>query len=86
MTPLSSRTFGTWTFLSAVIRLYGAYYIDNPLIYQLTLWTYALAGVHFFSEWLVFGTARWGKGLAGPVFVSTGSIVWMVAQWGYYVK
>lgn len=86
VTPLSARTFGTWTFLSSVIRLYAAYYIDQPQIYQLAFCTYTIAFFHFMSEWQVFGTARWGKGLAGPVFVSTGSLLWMYLQWGYYVK
>jgi hypothetical protein len=29
VTGLSSRTFGTWTFLASVIRLYAAYNITN---------------------------------------------------------
>jgi len=86
VTPLSARTFGTWTFLSSIIRLWAAYNIDNPQVYQLALWTYSIALFHFASEWLVFGTARWGKGLAGPVFVSTGSLLWMVSQWSFYVQ
>ena len=83
---LSARTFGTWTALSSVVRLYTAYNITDPLLYQLCLWTYGIAFAHFFSEWLVFGSARWGKGLASPVVVSTVSTVWMLVQWGSYVK
>jgi hypothetical protein len=86
VTWLSSRTFGTWTFLTSVIRFYAAYHINEPAFYQLAIWTYVVAFAHFASEWFVFGTTRWGKPLAGPVFVSTGSLVWMVSQWGYYVK
>ena len=82
---LSARTFGTWTALSSIVRLYTAYNITNPLLYQLCLWTYGIAFAHFLSEWLVFGSARWGKGLASPVVVSTVSTVWMLAQWGSYV-
>ena len=68
------------------MRLYAAYNIENRVVYELAVWTYAVAFAHFVSEWWVFGTAGWGKGLAGPVFVSTGSLVWMGVQWGYYVK
>ncbi|KAI9839298.1 MAG: hypothetical protein M1819_003293 [Sarea resinae] len=86
VTPLSGRTFGTWTFLSSIIRLWAAYHITNPQLYQIALCTYAIALFHFASEWLVFGTARWGRGLAGPAIVSTTSLCWMLMQWDYYVK
>jgi len=86
VTPLSSRTFGTWTLIQSLIRLYAAYYIDNAQIYQMAFLTYLVAWCHFMSEWQVFGTARWGKGLAGPVIISTGSLVWMWMQWGFYVQ
>lgn len=85
-TALSARTFGTWTFVSSVIRFYGAYYISNPLIYQLTLWSYCIAIFHFGSEWLVYRTAKLGKGLAGPLVVATTSITWMLLQRDYYLS
>jgi len=83
---LSARTFGTWTALSSIVRLYAAYHIHEAAVYELALWTFGLAFAHFASEWLVFGTARWGKGLAGPVFVSTVTGTWMLVQWSNYVK
>ncbi|KAF2403500.1 Erg28-like protein [Trichodelitschia bisporula] len=85
-TPLSSRTFGTWTTLAGLVRIYAAYNIDNAAFYQLGFATYLLAAFHFYSEWLVFGTARWGRGLAGPAFAAAGGLLWMWLQWGYYVK
>jgi len=69
-----------------MVRLYCAYYVSNPQIYQMAFLTYAVAWVHFMSEWWVFGTAKWGAPLAGPVFVANGTLVWMVCQWGFYVK
>ena len=86
VTSLSARTFGTWTLLSSIIRLYAAYNISNPLIYQLAICTYAIAWGHFMSEWLIFGTAKWGRGLVGPVCVATGSLVWMTTCWAEYVR
>ncbi|KAF1998782.1 Erg28-like protein [Amniculicola lignicola CBS 123094] len=84
-TPLSSRTFGTWTFLQGVVRMYAAYNINDGRFYSLAMCVYAVAWMHFVSEWLVFRTAKWGEGLAGPVIVSTGSLIWMFLQWGSYV-
>jgi hypothetical protein len=86
VTALSSRTFGTWTLQSAIVRLVAAYHISNPQVYQLAFCTYAIAFAHFMSEWLVFRSTSWGKGLTGPVLVSTGTVVWMYLQWDYYVK
>lgn len=86
VTDLSARTFGTWTALSSIIRLYGAYHINNPAVYEITLWTFGVAFAHFALEWLVYGTAKLGKGLAGPLIVSTVTASWMVAQWDGYVR
>lgn len=38
------------------------------------------------SEWLIFGTTRLGKPLAGPLVVANASLIWMFLQWGWYVK
>ncbi|PWW73481.1 Erg28-like protein [Tuber magnatum] len=84
VTALSSRTFGTWTVLSAILRVYAAYHIHDPVVYDLAMWSYAVAGAHFVSEWLVFGSARFGAGLAGPLVVSSTSLAWMVTQRGEY--
>ncbi|KAL0633863.1 ergosterol biosynthesis protein [Maublancomyces gigas] len=81
---LSSRTFGTWTFLASVLRLYAAYNITNPVVYDLAIWSYAIAGWHFLSEWLIFGTASMGAGLIGPIIVSSLSTTWMITQRGLY--
>ncbi|CDK25036.1 unnamed protein product [Kuraishia capsulata CBS 1993] len=83
-TGLSARTFGTWTLISAVIRGYGAYYITNPQVYDITLCSYFIAIAHFGLEWFVYKTAKFGKGLLGPLIVATTSITWMLSQRGYY--
>jgi hypothetical protein len=84
-TPLSSRTFGTWSLLSSIVRLYCAYHITNPVVYEITLWTYAVGCMHFTSEWLYFRSASWGAGLASPLIVAGGSIAWMLWCWEGYV-
>jgi len=86
VTPLSARTFGTWTLITSIVRLYAAYHISNPQVYELGLATYVVAWGHFVSEWLIFGTAKWGPGLASPFLVSTTSTIWMIRQWSFYVK
>ena len=83
-TPLSARTFGTWTAITSIVRLYAAYHITNPQVYQLALYTYVVALAHFTAEWLIFKTARFGPGLVAPLVVATTSLLWMVKQWEFY--
>ncbi|KAK2800125.1 hypothetical protein FQN50_008220 [Emmonsiellopsis sp. PD_5] len=82
---LQSRTFGTWTFLSAVLRAYAAYYIDEPHVYDLAMWTYAIAWTHFVSEWLIFGSAKPKGRFVSPLIVASGSLLWMAGQRGWYL-
>jgi hypothetical protein len=84
-TGLSARTFGTWTIITSVVRLYAAYNIDNPAMYKVAFATYLVAFGHFTSEWLLFKTARWNSSLASPLAISTGTMVWMLRQWRWYV-
>ncbi|RAL17668.1 Erg28 family protein [Aspergillus homomorphus CBS 101889] len=76
---LSSRTFGTWTFLSAVIRFYAAYNINNPAVYDLALWTFGIALVHFVGE-LVHGSARLKGRFVSPLIVASSTLTWMFLQ------
>ncbi|KKK13739.1 hypothetical protein P175DRAFT_0301065 [Aspergillus ochraceoroseus IBT 24754] len=78
--PLSSRTFGTWTFLSAVVRMTAAYNITTPVSYDLAAWSFGLALAHFVGEWLGFGTARLQGRFVSPLIVASGSLAWMLSQ------
>ncbi|KAL8815825.1 MAG: hypothetical protein Q9191_008417, partial [Dirinaria sp. TL-2023a] len=85
VTPLSSRLFGTWTFLSCIIRWYAAYHVENQALYTAALWTFAIALFHFSSEWLVYGTMEFGTGILPSLIVATVSLIWMTMQWDFYV-
>ena len=82
---LSARTFGTWTLLSAVIRMYAAYNISTPIAYDLAAWSFGIALVHFMAEWLVFGTAQPRGRFVGPLAVASTTIVWMLTQRDAYL-
>lgn len=86
VTPLSCRTFGTWTLISSIIRLYAAYNIGNVGVFDLGLASYAVALWHFGSEWLYFGGCKFDKGLFGPLIVSTVSITWMLLTRDFYTS
>lgn len=40
-------------------------------IFKLTYSTFVVAFLHFFSEWQLYKTTKLGKGLAGPLIVSS---------------
>ncbi|KAG5362385.1 Ergosterol biosynthetic protein 28 [Yarrowia sp. C11] len=86
VTRLQARTFGTWTFLSAIIRFYGAYYLNDPHVYDLTLASYLVAFGHFMSEFLIFKTVKLSGPSIAPMIVSTSSIIWMVLQRDWYLS
>jgi Erg28 like protein len=83
---LSSRTFGTWTLLSSVIRFYAAYNITDPVLYQITCWTYIIAFGHFLSELLVFKSTSLSPGFIAPMLVASGTLTWMLLQKDFYVS
>ncbi|KAJ5464071.1 hypothetical protein N7475_007206 [Penicillium sp. IBT 31633x] len=82
--PLSGRVFGTWTFLSAVIRMTAAYNITNPVAYDLAMWTYGIALTHFVGE-LIFGNASLKGRFLSPLVVASASLALMFTQREAYV-
>ncbi|CAH6719603.1 ergosterol biosynthetic protein 28 [[Candida] jaroonii] len=86
ITPLSVRTFGTWTFITSIVRLYGSWYTTTQPVYDLCLWSFIVASGHFNLEWLVYKNCKFDKGLMGPFIVSTVSIIWMISQRDFYLN
>ena len=78
VTPLSARTFGTWTALSGLVRLFAAYNIHDRVAYDLGLATFVIAWLHFAEELAIWGTAGLNGGVKEPVIVSSASVAWMV--------
>lgn len=86
VTGVGRRTFGVWTLLSAAVRLYTAYQIHNPALYNLSIVSYILAGGHFLSELFIYKTAAMGPGALSPVVVASSSFVWMMTQKAHYLS
>ncbi|KAI8866379.1 Erg28-like protein, partial [Ramicandelaber brevisporus] len=76
VTPLASRLFGTWTFCVGFVRLYAAYNLANPVLFDALILTYAAALSHFSAEVFVYKTAK----LLSPVF-STFSVAVISLGW-----
>ncbi|KAI5862064.1 transmembrane domain-containing protein [Durotheca rogersii] len=86
VTPLAARLFGTYTLISAIVRIYASYNLHLAPVYNIALWTYAVALVHFGSEWAIYRSARLGAPILFPFFFASVGIVWMVSQYNFYVE
>lgn len=86
MTPLAARLFGTWTFMVSIVRLYAAYNLHIGPMYDLAVWTYIVALIHFGSEVLVFKGMRFGGPQTLPLIVATTALIWMPSVRSYYVQ
>ena len=58
MTPLASRTFAIWTFLSCALALIAAFHLHERGIYLATTVSFYTAAAYFTLELLVFGTVK----------------------------
>lgn len=58
VTPLASRTFAIWTFLSCALALLAAFHLHERGIYLATTLSFYTAAVYFTLELLVFGTVK----------------------------
>lgn len=85
-TPLSSRTFGTWTAAVGIVRLFAAYHINEPAWYQLQALTNVVGLVHFSLEAFVYKTSRPSGPWLAPVCVALIGLGWSAAQYNFYVK
>ena len=85
VTPLTARLFGVYTTLAGLIRVYGAYRVHDPALYQLCLLTHLIAAAHFTSEAFVFKTAVLGWEHAFPFAAAFSGSLWMILEYGNYV-
>ncbi|KAJ3051378.1 ergosterol biosynthesis protein [Rhizophlyctis rosea] len=85
--PLFARMMGTWTLTSALIRIYAAYNMNNPVAYYLCMWSYVLALGSFGSEVFIFKTAPISSPGVFPVFIlAPVSLFWMYTSQSQYLK
>ncbi|RVX67295.1 hypothetical protein B0A52_09333 [Exophiala mesophila] len=86
VTPLSARTFGTWTFAVGVVRIFAAYHINEPSWYHLQIISNLIGAVHYFLEAFVYKTSPPSGPWLAPVIVSWIGTGWSIAQYNFYLK
>ena len=85
-TPLSSRTFGTWTLAVGIVRIFAAYHINEAAWFQMQMLTNIIGLVHFGLEAFVYKTSLPSGPWLAPTSVATIGLVWSIAQYGFYVR
>ncbi|KIW33044.1 uncharacterized protein PV07_04545 [Cladophialophora immunda] len=85
-TPLSSRTFGTWTLAVGIVRIFAAYHINEASWFQMQMLTNVVGLVHFSLEAFVYKTSSPSGPWLAPVTVALIGLVWSTAQYGFYVR
>eukprot|EP01137_Pigoraptor_chileana_P010470 Opistho-2@60172 len=78
VTALSARTFGTWTGLASIVRIYAALDLHNKSLYDVTLLSFVLANAHFLGEVYVYKTAALELGVVLPLIISGTTMLWML--------
>lgn len=86
VTPLTARCFGTWTFITSIVRLYAAYNLRFGPVYDIAIWTYVVALGHFTSELLIFKSMTLGKPQIFPLIFATTALIWMPSVRDFYVQ
>ncbi|EXJ90239.1 hypothetical protein A1O1_03338 [Capronia coronata CBS 617.96] len=86
VTPLSSRTFGTWTIAVGLVRVFAAYHIHEASWYQMQMLTNIIGLVHFSMEAFVYKTTRPSGPWLAPISVALIGTLWSIAQYDFYVR
>lgn len=82
---LLAHTYGVKNIYTGLIRLYAAYHITNPQIYNLATFTFVGVIALYAGETFVYRTARMRE--ASFAFVTAGTgLVWMLAQRSWYLQ
>lgn len=82
--PLLAHTYGVKNIYTGLIRLYAAYYITNPQVYDLAIWTFIGVLFLYATETFIYRTSRLREAMFP--FVTAGSaLVWMMNQRDWYL-
>ncbi|KAK8010931.1 hypothetical protein PG990_009896 [Apiospora arundinis] len=69
VTPLAARLFGTYTLISAIVRLYASYHLHLEPVYMMAMSTYLVALGHFATEYFIYKTYYMGGPQLMPFFL-----------------
>lgn len=80
MTPLHGRTFAIWTSLTCILCLLTVGDMSNRGVFLATFASFAVAAIHFATEWLIYRTMDFA-GFIKPAPFAIGSMLLMLLAW-----
>ncbi|KAI0893804.1 ergosterol biosynthesis protein-like protein Erg28 [Annulohypoxylon nitens] len=83
--PLLAHVYGVKNFYTSFIRLYAAYYINNPQLYDLAILTFVGVLFLYITEVFVYKTSNLREACFPYVIAGT-SLAWMVLQRDWYLS
>ncbi|KAJ1962782.1 ergosterol biosynthesis protein [Dipsacomyces acuminosporus] len=86
VTPLTSHVFAAWTALSAILRYQCSFNMSNAVVYDMTFWSYVIAGTHFISEIVAYKTVKFPGPVISTFCVAVTSILWMIKDRDVYIQ
>ncbi|KAI2617611.1 ergosterol biosynthesis protein-like protein Erg28 [Hypomontagnella submonticulosa] len=83
--PLLAHVYGVKNFYTSVIRLYAAYNITDPHLYDLAFWSFVGVLFLYITEVFVYKNARLQEA-SFPYVLAGSGVVWMVLQRDWYLS
>ncbi|KAH0423065.1 hypothetical protein CcaCcLH18_12436 [Colletotrichum camelliae] len=84
-TKLQAHLYGIKNVYTGLIRLYAAYNISNPQLYDLAAWTSAGVLFLYLTEFSIWNTVR-ARELTFPLVTASANLIWMLWARGYYLQ
>jgi hypothetical protein len=81
---LLARVYGVKNVYTTLIRLYAAYHITSPELYNLAMCTFGGVLFLYGTEWLVYRTVR-RREVGIPAVTASLGLGWMWVQRGFYL-
>ncbi|KAI1073663.1 ergosterol biosynthesis protein-like protein Erg28 [Whalleya microplaca] len=82
---LLAHVYGVKNFYTSLIRLYAAYHITNPQVYDLAMWSFVGVLFLYITEVFVYKCARVQEA-SFPYVLAGSGLVWIITQRDWYLS
>lgn len=83
--PLLAHVYGVKNVYTALVRIYALHHLDDRVMYNLAMATFAGVLFLYLTETFIWRTVRLREGMI-PYITAGGGLLWMYLQRDFYVK